>query len=46
MHYSLRSLEALKVIITLNSQLSTFNYQLSITKKALLRIRARQGFLT
>ena len=28
MYYSLRLLEILKVIITLNSQLSTFNFQL------------------
>ena len=30
MHYILRPLKALKVIITLNSQLSFFNFQLSI----------------
>ena len=36
-------------IITLNSQLSTLNYKTlnyKYMKKALLRIRARQGFLT
>ena len=54
MHYSLRSLEVLKVIITLNSQFSTLNLKTlnlktlnyKYMKKALLRIRARQGFLT